>query len=697
MTDRIREIPYNYTSFSDREIVIRFMGDETWALIDELRGERRTGRSARMLYEFLGDIWVIKRNPFIQDDLLENTKRKQLLVEALHHRLELVEGRAEQNEKTLRLLESAKLVLQQFETWLMEIQQQRKLIGKKLRRTSRSDNVDFSGLARVSHTTDATDWRVEYPMVVLKPDTEGEVADMVKACIDLGLTVIPRGGGTGYTGGAIPLYEDTAVINLEKLEDIQAINEQSLPASKRSMSTIKVEAGVVTKRVAERAALKNLAFAVDPTSQDASTIGGNIAMNAGGKKAVIWGTTLDNLVRWKMVTADANWLEVTRLNHNCGKIHLQELVEFEIKKIDRRTGKLIGQIRQLSMPGAIFRKAGLGKDVTDKFLAGLPGIQKEGCDGIVTSAEFILHPLFEQTHTMCLEFFNQDSSIDEVPDGAPVMLSAHGSSPEVVAAAQSAAGVVVDAVCPLVTKVHHEVKAMADRGFDILYIGHEGHDEAIGTVAEAPNHITLVEPEHGLGTFQPSDPSRVALLAQTTLGLFEWEEVLAQSQAAFPELKTARKSDLCYATTNRQDAVQQLTSTADLILVVGSDSSSNTRALVRVAHEAGIPAHRIDNAQAIQDGWLEGVEIVGVTAGASAPDHLVAEVIDRLAPRNGVELVQVTKEGEYFPLPRQLRGFLASLQAVVEAGFSARHRGASGLLENDRSWTATEALELVSE
>ena len=287
--------------------------------------------------------------------------------------------------------------------------------------------------------------------------------------------------------------------------------------------------------------------------------------------------------------------------------------------------------------------------------------------------------------------------IDDVPEGAPVMLSAHGSSPEVVAAAQSAAGVVVDAVCPLVTKVHHEVKTMAAKGFDILYIGHAGHDEAIGTVAEAPDHITLIEPELGLGSFQPKDPSKVALLAQTTLGLFEWDEVLTQSQVAFPELKTARKSDLCYATTNRQDAVQQLTETADLILVVGSDSSSNTRALVRVAHEAGIPAHRIDNAAAIQDAWLDGIEVVGVTAGASAPDHLVSEVIDRLAPKNGVELVQVTKEGEYFPLPRQLRAFLTSLQAVVEAGFSARHRGVSGLLENDRSWTATEALALVSE
>jgi len=412
MTDRIREIPYNYTSFSDREIVIRFMGEETWELVNELRSERRTGRSARMLYEFLGDIWVIKRNPFIQDDLLENQKRKMQLVEALHHRLRLIDKRAQDNEKTRRLLVSARQLLVEFEDWLISIANQRQRIGRKLRRISSRDNVDFSGLARVSHTTDATDWRVEYPMVVLKPDSEKEVAELVHACIDLGLTVIPRGGGTGYTGGAIPLYENTAVINLEKLESLSDINEQVLPGSDRKMATIRVEAGVVTKRVAESAAAKNLAFAVDPTSQDASTIGGNIAMNAGGKKAVIWGTTIDNLLRWKMVDAEANWLEVTRLNHSCGKIHLQETVEFQVRRIHRVSGKTIDEPRLISIPGANFRKAGLGKDVTDKFLAGLPGIQKEGCDGIVTSAEFILHPLFGHTHTLCLEFFNPDSSGD---------------------------------------------------------------------------------------------------------------------------------------------------------------------------------------------------------------------------------------------------------------------------------------------
>ncbi len=287
-------------------------------------------------------------------------------------------------------------------------------------------------------------------------------------------------------------------------------------------------------------------------------------------------------------------------------------------------------------------------------------------------------------------------SIDEVPIGAPVMLSAHGSAPEVVAGAGRRAGIVVDAVCPLVTKVHHEVKKMAESDFDIIYVGHTGHDEAIGTVAEAPDAITLVEPELGLGDFAPRDPSKVALLAQTTLGVFEWEQVLAEARANYPDLRTARKSDLCYATTNRQEAVEQLSAICDLILVVGSDSSSNTRALVRVANERGVVAHRIDAADDVRDEWLDGATTVGVTAGASAPDHLVTEVIERVNPSEGVELFQVTTEEEYFPLPPQLRHLLGALQATIEAGFCAANPGQDGLLQEDRSWTATTALEMIS-
>lgn len=279
--------------------------------------------------------------------------------------------------------------------------------------------------------------------------------------------------------------------------------------------------------------------------------------------------------------------------------------------------------------------------------------------------------------------------VDEVPDGAPVMLSAHGSAPEVVMGAEARASMVIDAVCPLVTKVHHEVKRMAEKGFEIIYIGHEGHDEAIGTIAEAPDAITLVEPEWGLDRFQPSDPSKVALVAQTTLGVYEWEGVLDAAKERFPDLWTARRGDLCYATTNRQAAVRTLARDADVILVVGSESSSNTRALVRVSRELGVDAHRIDNAAGIDPAWLEGARTVGVTAGASAPDHLVEQVIDAVRPRDGVELVNVVDEAEYFPLPPSLRQLLGVLGDLISAAFGAP---ATNVLDDDRTFSATEAL-----
>ncbi len=283
----------------------------------------------------------------------------------------------------------------------------------------------------------------------------------------------------------------------------------------------------------------------------------------------------------------------------------------------------------------------------------------------------------------------------QVPKGAPVMLSAHGSAPEVIAAARDRAAVVIDAVCPLVTKVHHEVKRMAANGFDIIYVGHRGHDEAIGTLAEAPSQMTLIEPEDGLELFADRAPEKVALLAQTTLGVYEWRQVLEEAQERFPDLVTSRKSDLCYATTNRQEAVQALASKCQLILVVGSENSSNTQALVRVARENGVSAHRIDSAADIDESWLEGVDVVGLTAGASAPDHLVTDVVDRLAPVHGFELLTVTDEEEYFPLPPQLRSFVITLQKLVEGGFAARGAG-EGPLERDREWTATEALSLIA-
>ncbi len=415
---RIREIPYNYTSFSDREIVIRLLDERAWDLLNRLRDERRTGRSARMLYEVLGDIWVVQRNPYLQDDLLDNPKRRVLLVEALHHRLAEVQKRRtpeadpERDALVGELLKGAGQAVQAFDAAFVETATLRRKAQRVLNKLTAKDNIKFDGLSRVSHVTDATDWRVEYPFVVLTPDTEREMAELVKGCIELGLTIIPRGGGTGYTGGAIPLTWKSVVINTEKLEAMTEVEMVSLPGIAQPVATVWTEAGVVTQRVANAAERGGYVFAVDPTSAEASCIGGNIAMNAGGKKAVLWGTALDNLASWRMVTPQAEWLEVTRLNHNLGKIHDAELASFELKYF-KADGKTLLRTERLDIPGKSFRKEGLGKDVTDKFLSGLPGIQKEGCDGLITSARWVVHKMPAHTRTVCLEFFG--NAKDAVP------------------------------------------------------------------------------------------------------------------------------------------------------------------------------------------------------------------------------------------------------------------------------------------
>ena len=285
--------------------------------------------------------------------------------------------------------------------------------------------------------------------------------------------------------------------------------------------------------------------------------------------------------------------------------------------------------------------------------------------------------------------------IADVPMGRPVMLSAHGSAPEVVEEASLRSSVMVDAVCPLVTKVHHEVRTMAKKGYDIIYIGHRGHDEAAGAIAEAPEAAQLVDPREGLADFSPTDTNKVALLAQTTLGLYEWEGVLDDARSQYPQLWTARRGDLCYATTNRQTAIEEIAAQSDVVLVVGSENSSNTQALVRVARKAGVDAHRVDGPEDVDQAWLDGATTVGVTAGASAPDQQVQSVIDAVAPSNGIRLMSVTEEDEYFPLPPQLRRLMQTIQALVEGGVACSKPREKGPVEHDREFSATSALSVL--
>jgi 4-hydroxy-3-methylbut-2-enyl diphosphate reductase len=277
--------------------------------------------------------------------------------------------------------------------------------------------------------------------------------------------------------------------------------------------------------------------------------------------------------------------------------------------------------------------------------------------------------------------------IAEVPPGRPIMLSAHGSAPEVLDAARAAGGYVVDAVCPLVTKVHHEVKIRAGQGYRIIYVGHEGHEEAVGTMAVAPEQIWRVEHAADVDAL-PDTGEPTALLAQTTLSHRDWADVAEAARQRFPDLWQPGRSDLCFATTNRQSALSAIAPRCDAMVVIGSANSSNTLALGRVAAAAGCPrVLRVNAADELPDD-LSGV--VGVTAGASAPDHLVTEVLERLAPRLGVEEVTVTAEDEYFPPPRHLRDLLATLELFAAVGLGADPRRAPGV--NDRDVPASTVL-----
>jgi 4-hydroxy-3-methylbut-2-enyl diphosphate reductase len=256
------------------------------------------------------------------------------------------------------------------------------------------------------------------------------------------------------------------------------------------------------------------------------------------------------------------------------------------------------------------------------------------------------------------------NDIDEVPVGRPIMLSAHGSAPEVVAAARERGSYVVDSVCPLVTKVHHEVKVRAGKGYRIVYVGHEGHEEAMGTMAVAPESISRVESIAEVEAL-PDFDEPTALLAQTTLSHRDWAGVAEAVRLRYPDVWSPGRSDLCFATTNRQSALTAMATRCDAIVVIGSANSSNTRALEKLAIEAGCDrVYRVNDAAELP---ADVRGIVGVTAGASAPEELVEAVIARLAPRRGVELVNVTDEDEYFPPPRNIR----ELQTAIDLAATA--------------------------
>ena len=277
---------------------------------------------------------------------------------------------------------------------------------------------------------------------------------------------------------------------------------------------------------------------------------------------------------------------------------------------------------------------------------------------------------------------------NEIPEGAIVMLSAHGTAPEIELQFNNISSLTINSVCPLVTKVHHEAKKFSKENTQIIYVGHKNHDEAKGAIGVSPDNMHLVESIEDVKALEIGN--NVALLAQTTLALSEWEPIMKYSQERFNRLKMPRKSDLCYATTNRQEAILEILPEVNTVLVVGSENSSNTKALVSMVNNQGVEAYRVDNVNDIENLNLNGN--IAITAGASAPDHLVYEIIDKINPIN-LEQFRLKEEDEYFPLPQQLRSNIKNISEFLNIlNISETNPKSEYGINNDKKWTATEAL-----
>ena len=400
-----REIPYNYTSASDRQAVSLLLGDDTVCTLEELRGARVTGRSARILMRLFGEVLIHRRNPYLFEELVSSAPRRKRFFDNAAKDIETISAKAEGDSRVLDVLAKCRKLISDFREDVDQTPHLRNRIKRELASIAGAHNVLFDPFTLVAHATDATDWRLHLPLAVVTPDDEHQVAPLLVAIARLGLKVVPRGAGTGLTGGAVPLRSNCVVINTEKLNHIRSISERELTLANGTRAVAHVmetEAGVITEKAMEHAAEHGFVFATDPTSAWASTLGGNIAENAGGKMAVRWGTCIDNLLEWRMAMPSGQRWIVRRTNHQIRKILPQDTVTFDVLS---ESG---GLIRHIELRGTEIRKNGLWKDITNKALGGLPGMQKEGTDGVITSAVFILYPEYEATQTLCLEFFGPD-------------------------------------------------------------------------------------------------------------------------------------------------------------------------------------------------------------------------------------------------------------------------------------------------
>jgi FAD/FMN-containing dehydrogenase/Fe-S oxidoreductase len=401
MSNDPHELPFNYTSAGDRQVAELILGSRAWELLQALREQSITGRSSKLILRTLGELFLLHRNPYLREELIASPHRLRTFRRSVGRDLAVVERYVNHNPDILELLTICREAVKRHLGALQAVPAQRKRIRSALGAVIGPENVSFEPFALVSHATDATDWRLHLPIAVARPRNEEQVGPLVRAIASLGLRIIPRGGGTGLTGGAIPVANDCVVINTEALNRIEPVvmaSQVGDPAGPR-IPVLGVGAGVITKDAMDAAAAEEWIFATDPTSAWASTIGGNIAENAGGKKAVLWGTAIDNLFSFRIVLPDGRHWSVHRVHHPLRKILPGDEVLFQVWNENGRF------VRAIRLKGNEIRKPGLWKDITNKALGGVPGLQKEGTDGIITSARFILHRPYPLTRTFCIEFF----------------------------------------------------------------------------------------------------------------------------------------------------------------------------------------------------------------------------------------------------------------------------------------------------
>jgi FAD/FMN-containing dehydrogenase/Fe-S oxidoreductase len=401
-----REIPWNYTSADDERVVSILFGTDVWESLERLRAQRVTGRSAKYLARFFGDLFLVRRNPFLYQDLVASRSRRRDFLAKARTELDTVEAQADGHAEVLSVLARCRAAWKELAGELAWAGLRQRRIRAVLGAVVGPANVCFDPFSLVSHATDATDWRLHLPLCVTFPTEERQVAPLLAAIARLKLKALPRGAGTGLTGGAVPVAPDCVVVNSERLDRIRGVKtvEDPLPdGAPRTLEVLEVEAGVITEDAITYAEERHRVFATDPTSAWASSIGGNIAENAGGKMAVLWGTAIDNLWSWRIAMPGNKVREVRRLGHPLRKILFDDAVRFEVRD---EAGAVL---QTISLTGDEVRKRGLWKDITNKALGGVPGLQKEGTDGVITSARFVLHRPYPQKATFCLEFFGDDN------------------------------------------------------------------------------------------------------------------------------------------------------------------------------------------------------------------------------------------------------------------------------------------------